>query len=208
MPASVSTTNILLGVLGAWVLFNYPVGYILLTAAVAAVAFIATSEMKAALGAVVVMILLRVLGDVLKPAKPAWGPREGFQAKDPITIHQRITEKKQPVGKPDTITGVLESPSVLGNLHISELRPNEEGFTNSTQPALNTMNTTTIPTPAESSMPQPVSSDAAVKQNPALITGADPAAVETAMTNKGSALYAPAAAETGSVGGAGPASFE
>lgn len=208
MPATIKTTQILLGVLGAWVVFKYPVGYILLTTAVAAIAYIATSELTASLGAVIVMILLRVLGDLLKPAKPAWGPSEGFQAKDPITIHQRIAEKKQPVKKADTITGVLESPSILGNLHISELRPNEEGFTNSTQPALNTLNSTTIPTPAESSMPQPVSSDAAVKQNPALITGADPAAVETAMTNKGSALYAPAAAETGSVGGAGPASFE
>lgn len=208
MKVKLNTTLALLAVAALWVVYKYPVGYIILTAAIATAAFMATEDMNAALGAVVIMIILRVLGDILKPSPKSWGPTEGFQAKDPITVHQRIEKTKQKLTKPDTITGVLESPNVLGNLHISELRPNEEGFTNSTQPALNTMNSTTIPTPAESSVPQPISSEGSVKMNPALITGEDPAAVETAMTNKGSNLYAPAAAETGAVGAAGPASYQ
>ncbi len=209
MKASVNTTLALLAIVSLWVVFKYPVGYIILTAAVASATYLATEDLNAPLGAVIIMILLRVLGDILKPAPKSWGPSEGFQVpkKDPISIHQRIEKEKQPTQKPDVITGVLESPQVLGSLHISELRPNEEGFTNSTQPALNTLNSPSIPTPSESSIPQPVSSDANVKMNPALITGEDPAAIETAMTNKGSALYAPAAAESGAVDASGPASY-
>ncbi len=208
MKVKLNTTFGLLVITSLWVLFKYPIGYAILTAAIAVAAFMATDDMAAPLGAVIVMIVLRILGDILKPAPKAWQPTEGFQAKDPITVHQRIEKTKQVTKKPDTITGVLESPNILGNLHISELRPNEEGFTNSTQPALNTMNSATIPTPAESSMPQPVSTESSVKMNPALITGEDPAAVETAMTNKGSNLYAPAAAESGAVDASGPASYQ
>ncbi len=81
------------------------------------------------------------------------------------------------------------------------------GFANSTQPAPNAMSGPAIPTPAESSMPQPTSTDSGVRMNPALIGGEDPTSVETAMTNKGSALYAPAAADGAATGGSGPAPF-
>jgi hypothetical protein len=204
MKASVNTTLALLALVSLWVVLYYPVGYIVLTAAIAGAAFAATGDLKAPLGAVLVMILLRVLGDILKPA----APREGFQAKDPITIHQRIVKEKVPAPqKVDTITGVLESPNIMDNMHISQIRPGEEGFANSTQPAPNAMSGPSIPTPAESSMPQPTSTDAGVRMNPALIGGEDPTSVETAMTNKGSALYAPAAADGAATGGSGPAPF-
>ncbi len=205
MKASVNTTLALLAIVSLWVVMYYPVGYIVLTGAIAAAAYAATSDLRAPLGAVIVMILLRVLGDILKPAG---AKREGFQAKDPITIHQRIVKEKVPAPKKvDAITGVLESPNILGNMHVSQINAAEEGFTNSVQPAPNAMSMPSIPTPAESSVPQPTSTDAGVRMNPALIGGEDPASVDTAMTPKGSGLYAPAAADGAATGGSGPAPF-
>ena len=204
MKASLNITLGLLALFSAWVVIYYPVGYIVLTGAAAAAAYAATQSFDAPLGVVIVMILLRTLGDILKPAVP----REGFQARDPITIHQRIVKEKQPAPKKvDTVTGVLESPNILGAMHISQVRPGEEGFTNSTQPAPNAISSPSIPTPAESSVPQPTTTDTGVRMNPALIGGGDPFAVETAMTQKGSALYASAAADGASTGGSGPAPF-
>jgi hypothetical protein len=203
MKANVNITLALLAVTSLWVVLYYPIGYIVLTGAVAAAAYAATSDFTAPLGVVIVMILLRTLGNILKPA----APREGFQAKDPITIHQRIVKEKVPAPPVATVTGVLESPNILDAMHISQVRPGEEGFTNSTQPAPNAMNAPSIPTPAESSVPQPTTTDAGVRMNPALIGGADPNSVETAMVNKGSALYAPAAADGAATGGSGPAPF-
>jgi hypothetical protein len=206
MKASLNITLGLLALFSIWVVVYYPVGYIVLTGAVAAAAYAATRGFEAPLGVVIVMILLRTLGDILKPA--ASRRAEGFQAKDPITIHQRIVKEKQPTPKKvDSITGVLESPNILGAMHISQVRPGEEGFTNSTQPAPNAISSPSIPTPAESSVPQPTTTDASVRMNPALIGGEDSMAVETAMTQKGSGLYASAAADGASTDSSGPAPF-
>lgn len=205
MKASLNITLGLLALVSLWVVLYYPVGYIVLTGAIAAAAYAATQGFEAPLGVVVVMILLRVLGDILKPAT---NRREGFQAKDPITIHQRIVKEKQPTPKKvDTVTGILESPAILGSMHISQVRSGEEGFTNSTQPAPNAISSPSIPTPAEASIPQPTTTDAGVRMNPALIGGDDPLAVETAMVQKGSALYASAAADGASTDSSGPAPF-
>jgi hypothetical protein len=209
MKANVNITLALLAITSLWAVLYYPVGYIVLTGAAAAAAYAATGDYTAPLGVVIFMILLRTLGAILKPAPadPVGYSREGFQAKDPITIHQRIVKEKVAAPPVNTVTGVLESPNILGNLHVSQVNASEEGFTNSTQPAPNSMSAPAIPTPAESSVPQPTSTDAGVRMNPALIGGEDQASVETAMTNKGSALYAPAAADGAATGGSGPAPF-
>lgn len=207
MKANVNITLALLAVTSLWVVLYYPVGYIVLTGAIAAAAYSATGDFTAPLGVVIAMILLRTLGNILKPAaaEPVGYSREGFQVKDPITIHQRIVKEKVAQPKVDGVTGILESANILDAMHISQVRPGEEGFTNSTQPAPNSTNAPSIPTPAESSMPQPTTTDAGVRMNPALIGGADPNSVETAMTNKGSALYAPAAADgAGTLSGPAP----
>jgi len=200
MKATLNITLALLGISGLYIFFYYPLGYAILTASIAVVAYLVTNEMTAALGVAVFMIFLRWIGNVLQPVAAAPTKRvdaagkEGFQAKDPITIHQRIAKAKTTAAPVRGVTGVLESPSILGSLHIGTLSREEEGFTNSTLPASVNAPSTGIPTPAESSVPVNASPDNAPMSNPALITGADPDAVQTAMANKGSALASPAAA--------------
>jgi hypothetical protein len=205
MKASLNITLGLVALLSIWIVFMYPVGFIILSACVGVIAYVVTSDFATVFGALLLMVILRVLGDILKPA--VGGRKEGFQAKDPITIHQRIVKEQVKPKKVDAITGILESANILETQPLGSLHPSEEGFTNSTQPAPNAM-LPPIPTPAESSMPQPTTTDAGgVKMNPALITGADPAAVDAAMTTKGSNLAAPVAANMGSVDGSGPAPY-
>jgi hypothetical protein len=215
MKATLNITLPLLGVSGLYIFFYYPLGYAILTASIAVVAYVMTNELTASLGVAVFMIFLRWIGNALQPITSssaaarvaAAAGKEGFQAKDPITIHQRITKEKSAVPPVRGVTGVLESPSILGSLHIGTLSREEEGFTNSTLPASVNAPSTGIPTPAENSVPANGSPDTAPMSNPALITGADPDAVQTAMVNKGSALAnGPMAANMGATT-SGPAPY-
>ncbi len=211
MKATLNITMALLGISALYIVFYYPLGYAILTASIAVVAYLMSGELTAALGVAVFMIFLRWIGNVLQPvAAPrvaAAAGKEGFQAKDPITIHQRITKEKVKAPPVRGVTGVLESPNILGSLHIGTLSREEEGFTNSTLPASVNAPTTGIPTPAESSVPTNANSDSAPMSNPALITGADPEAVQTAMVNKGSALSNGPAAANMAATTSGPAPY-
>lgn len=185
--------NIVLGLLAVsalYVVFYYPVGYIILTGCLAAAGFIVTNDLKTALGAIIFMIALRTLGNILSPKKlVVSGPSaEGFQAKDPLTIHQRITKEKKPVAKVPAVTGVLESANIFDNLHVGRVEPTEEGFANSSLAAPANAANMPIPTPADSSIPKMASPDNAPMSNPYLQNGPDVEAVDTAMANKGSAL--------------------
>lgn len=209
MKASLNITLGLLGAASMYMLFYYPVGYIILTAAIATVCYVLTMDLAAPLGAVIFMIVLRWLGTILQPVsakrgnegfQDAAGPNTSVAPKDVLTIHQRITKQKAAAApKVSEPTGVLESPKILGSYQVGSVLPEEEGFTNSTLPANANGPVTTIPTPAESSVPQNVSPDAAPMSNPALITGEDTEAVDTAMTAKGSALNAAPLANTGAM---------
>lgn len=213
MKTSLNITMALLGISALYIFFYYPLGYAILTASIAVVAYLMSGEMTAALGVAVFMIFLRWIGNVLQPvAAPASrvaaaAGKEGFQAKDPITIHQRIAKEKVKAPAVRGVTGVLESPNILGSLHIGTLSREEEGFTNSTLPASVNTPTMGIPTPAESSLPANANSDSAPMSNPALITGADPEAVQTAMVNKGSALSNGPAAANMAATTSGPAPY-
>lgn len=206
MAASpVPTSLILLGLALLYVVLNYPVGYVILTVSVAIVAFLMNKNIATALGVVIVMIVIRSLGDLLTPkpsriARPyAEGfqghtmptnlkvAKEGFQAKDPISIHQRIAKERREIARVPSVTGVLESPEILDSLHVGQVRPEEEGFTNSVQPA-GVTTTQPIPTPAESSMPARPTADAAPMANPYLQNGPDLTGVQTALAAKGTAL--------------------
>lgn len=220
---TVPTSLILLAAALLYVLFYYPVGYIILTVAIAVISFLMNRDYVTPLGVLLVMIIIRTLGDLLTPKpkaakpyaedfqasaiKPAEPAKEGFQAKDPISIHQRITKQRVSLPAVDSVTGVLESPDILDNFKVGAVSAAEEGFTNSVQPASLVANVAPMATPAESSMPRGNSPDAAPMSNPALITGADPVGVETAMANKGTALNtAPAANMSATT--TGPAPYE
>lgn len=201
--ASVPTSLILLGGALLYVFFYYPVGYIILTVALGVIAFLMNRDYATPLGIVVVMIFIRTLGDLLTPKpkpvkpyaedfqtanKPVATPKEGFQAKDPISIHQRIVKQRAEVPRVSNVTGVLESPEILDSLHVGKVAPGEEGFTNSVQPATLNAPPAAMATPAESSMPRGNSPDAAPMANPYLQNGPDRAGEATALVNKGTAL--------------------
>lgn len=217
---TVPTSLILLGAALLYVLFYYPVGYIILTVAIAVIAFLVNRDYTTPLGVLIMMIVIRTLGDLLTPkpkmakpyaedfqapAKPA--TKEGFQAKDPISIHQRIAKQRVTLPPVDSVTGVLESPDILDNFKVGAVSAIEEGFTNSVQPASLAATPAPMATPAESSMPRGNSPDAAPMSNPALITGPDPVGVETAMANKGTALNTAPAGNMSSTT-TGPAPYE
>ena len=211
----------LLAVVSAYALYAFPMGYSLLIACFAIISFVITSDFSAPIGVVIVMIIVRWLGNVLKPSKdsfqnitgtpPAKIPppkKEGFQAKDPISIHQRIASQKKTVGKSGEPTGVLESPDILDNFHISDIKSGEEGFANETTPAPLSMTNEQIPTPADSSMPRAMGATSGPMENPALIGGRDLEGEYTATsTMKGSSLVTGNSSNTGATNMGVPAPY-
>jgi len=126
--------------------------------------------------------------------------REGFQPRDPISIHQRIeTNKTGSPLKPKTatITGVLESPEILDSLQISPVLPAEQGCAMNTLPAP-VKAAEIIPTPPELT-PTSTSVENAPLSNPVLQNGPDNESMFTALIAKGTALFKgqPAADEKG-----------
>jgi hypothetical protein len=126
--------------------------------------------------------------------------REGFQPRDPISIHQRIEDNKS--GSPlkpktSTITGVLESPEILDSLQISPVLPAEQGCAMNTLPAP-VKAAEIIPTPPELT-PTSTSVENAPLSNPVLQNGPDNESMFTALIAKGTALFKgqPAANEKG-----------
>jgi hypothetical protein len=205
--------NIKLGLLALtslYAFYSFPTGYFLLVACFSVISYIISYDFSAPIGVIIVMILMRWLGNVLKPSKQGFQAsapipppskkdkvEEGFQAKDPITIHQRIASQKKTQSKGGEPTGILESPNILDNFHISEIKSGEEGFANSTMPAALNAPNMSIPTPADSSMPRNMGATPAPMANPALIGGRDLESEYVATNSmKGSSLVTNAASNS------------
>jgi hypothetical protein len=112
--------------------------------------------------------------------------REGFQPRDPISIHQRITANKTagPLKpKSPAVTGVLESPNILSSFEIRTVAPEERGAAARTMPAAVKENFR-IRTVEEATMPQK-DSDAKPIMAPFLHNGADEEGEEMALLRKG-----------------------
>jgi hypothetical protein len=133
---------------------------------------------------------LALPGSEVKPSIYTEQQKEGFQPKDPISIHQRITKEKGsgPL-KPATnvITGVLESPEILSSLQISAVSPVEQGAAGSVRPA-SLKAPEIIPTPPELT-PSVSSAQTVPISNPVLQNGPDKQGVLTALVTKGTALF-------------------
>ena len=197
-------------------LYTFPTGYLALTAVLTILTFCITESHEAVLGALVVMIFLRVITTVLEPSKvpikygaiggptggPITGVVEGFQPRDPVSIHQRLVADKQVAPKVDKIYGVLESPNILDSLQIAKLSEGEEGATRSTVPAsLGAYEV--IRTPAEGIVPNISSQNINPRGNPYLQNGPDNMAIDTALVKSGAKLNSGASANIAgvSVGG-------
>jgi hypothetical protein len=174
----------------------------ILTVVIGIVGYIATRSFATIIGLFIMSILFNILfqsklNDV-STVKAVHGnesiytkqQREGFQPKDPITIHQRIEKEKKegPLQQNvDTITGVLESSKILDALQIKEVRPVEQGGSMNTRPS-SLMAPEIIPTPAELTPPSERNRNKAPMANPVLQNGHDVDGVVTALVPKGTAL--------------------
>ena len=208
---------ILLFLAALFAMYTFPTGYLALTAVLTIVAYCATESYDAVLGALIIMIFLRVITMTLEPSKPSYvhygavagpvgGPvsaaMEGFQPKDPISIHQRLAADKVTGPKVEKIYGVLESPEILDSMQISNIPDDERGATHSTMPAMAGAYEP-IRTPAEGIVPNIFSQDITPRGNPYLQNGPDNLAIDTALVKAGTKMSgAPAASVAGmSVGG-------
>ena len=194
----VGSELILLVVIGLYSFYTFPTGFMTITLVVAGVAFIITKSLKAVLGVFIGAVGVRLLNNVLQPStqsnrtilngvSPSPTPKEGFQAKDPISIHQRIATNKKTVAPVTEITGVLESPAILDSLQLSEIHPKNQGAATRTLPAALKARDT-IRTPSEGS----VISETSIPTlpNPYLQNGPDNTGILTALVQKGTALFA------------------
>jgi hypothetical protein len=195
------TELVLLGIVGLYSFYSFSSGYMLGTSIVAIVAFLMTKSLKAVLGTFIGAILLRMLNDLLKPkvvhtmvpatlVPEGYDLKEGFQPKNPISIHQRITSNKggAPLNpKVDVITGVLESPKILDSLQVSDVLPSEQGASMKTLPS-SMKASEPIQTPSESNPPN--SSEREPYPNVHLQNGPDSMGVATALATKGTGLFA------------------
>ena len=198
MP-KVGSEILLAAAFGLYCAYAYPKAYTIGTLVVATVAFIMTKSLKAVLGVFVGAIFIRLLGEILQPkvfrttipvtvAPVGYSLTEGFQPKDPISIHQRIQSNKgQPPLNPKVreVTGILESPKILDSLQVSEVLPSEQGATTKTLPSL-LAGPDAIRTPPEGTAPN---SELAAHPTSLLPNGPDATAVIAALATKGTSLF-------------------
>ena len=191
-------------ILAAAVLFvgmTFPVKYMTVLTVLAVIVYLTSKSVVAVIGIFVVAALLyhfteysprsvALPGSQVKPSMYTEQQREGFQPKDPISIHQRISKEKGtgPLKPPtNVITGVLESPEILSALQISAVNPVEQGAAGSVRPAsLNAPEI--IPTPPELT-PAVSSAQTVPVANPVLQNGQDKESLLTALVTKGTALF-------------------
>lgn len=211
----------LIVLLGVYAIYVLPLGTALLSIGGAAIVFALTKSKMFAFGVIVIGILFENLNGPrvvpmaraplvppapLLPSGPA-GPMEGFQARDPVSVHTRIKEIDVTLPKVQNITGVLESPSILDNSPLMAMESlAQEGVPGSSIPASAKARVLIYP-PAETSVPAPRESVMnGMMSNPYLQTGQDRMAEEVARAEKGTDLYAnDASSLEGVATGAGPA---
>jgi hypothetical protein len=199
----VKTDLVLLGLAVFYIVLTFPLGLMALTAVVSATVFAIYDSTRYALAVLVIMIVARLLTILLKPEPltnlPGFSSlkdgfqnlnKEGFQPKDPVSVHQRIADNKkegplQP--KMDDITGVLESPKILDSLQIANLNKAESGGPSRTQPA-SLSGIPPIRTPREEEIVRNTFEDLAPRGNPFLQNGADDGSVNTALSSRGADL--------------------
>lgn len=180
---------------------TFPIKYMSILSVLAVIVYLTSKSVVLVIGIFVGTTLLYLANDYsprrvglpgseVKPSMYTEQQREGFQPKDPISIHQRISKEKGsgPLNpRESVITGVLESPDILSSLQISAVNPVEQGAAGSVRPAsLNAPEI--IPTPPELT-PSLSSAQTVPLANPVLQNGQDKQGVLTALTTKGTGLF-------------------
>jgi len=193
---------ILIVVAALYAALTFPFGLLGLTVVVSAAVFLVYKSVTYVAATLVVMIIARYLTLLLKPTPlqniAGFGSlkdgfknkKEGFQPRDPVSIHQRVTGEKAPgplEPKVQDITGVLESAKILDSLQIANLNKAESGGSSSTLPA-SLSGIPPIRTPREEEIIKNTFNDMAPRGNPFLQNGEDHSSVNTALSSRGADL--------------------
>jgi hypothetical protein len=199
----VKSELVLVVIAALYIVLTFPLGLMGLTAAIAIALFVVYNSLTYVFALLGLMIVARFLTVLLKPEPLSNLPgfkgglldgfknrKEGFQPKDPVTIHQRIVDEKAagPLNpKVEDVTGVLESAKILDSLQIANLNKAESGGSSSTLPAsLNGL--PPIRTPREEEIIKDTFRDLAPRGNPFLQNGTDDTSVNTALSSRGADL--------------------
>jgi hypothetical protein len=224
-----SVLSVVIVLLAAYNLYANKLGSALMTIGFAAVVFALTKSKE-------VFVVILLLGAFQKQLMRIFGPtlvtyeqfkeiQEDFQVRDPVSVHTRIESVKtgEPLAnknelppdynilnssakKLNTVTGVLESASILDNAPLMGMEQlGKEGVPGASIPSSAKARVLIYP-PAEESVPAVQREAMNPKNNPYLQTGQDRLAEEVAQAQRGTDLYAPDSAAFEGVGaGAGPA---
>jgi len=224
-----SVLPVVIVLLAAYNLYVNKLGSALISIGLAAVVF-AISKSKVAFAAILLLgAFQQQLMGLFEPTLVTYEQfkeiQEGFQARDPVSVHTRIESVKtgEPLAnknalpadynilnssaqKLNTVTGVLESASILDNAPLMGMEQlGKEGVTGASIPSSAKARVLIYP-PAEESVPAIQREAMNPKDNPYLQTGQDRLAEEVAQAQRGTDLYAEDSASFEGVGaGAGPA---
>lgn len=165
----VKTEVIVATLMAVYAVIVFPPGHLLLSAILSMMAYLFTESAYSIIAVLVIMILLRILkvglvptiestgyGAVGGPTGPVVGV-EGFQPRDPISIHQRLASSKR-IQTGGEVQGVLEAPEILNSLQVSKIDSTEQGQSSRTLPAV-VGSSQPIRTPAEGFVPNVPSPD-------------------------------------------------
>lgn len=197
-------TELIVAVVAAlYIALMFPFGLMALTVVAAAAVFLVYKSVTYVAATLVIMIVARYLTVILKPQPlqniAGFGSmkdgfqdkkKEGFQPRDPVSIHQRVVGEKAPgplEPKVQDVTGVLESAKILDSLQIANLNKAESGGSTSTLPA-SLSGIPPIRTPREEEIIKNTFNDLAPRGNPFLQNGADESSVNTALSSRGADL--------------------
>ena len=203
----------------AYSFYSQSLGVSLTAIGLGTIVYAMTKSMVASLAILALVVFMRDANRLLFPKQEPMGleggatmgaPMEGFQARDPVSIHGRIHDVKgdAPLApKVQAVTGVLESASILDNQPLQGMQElANEGVPGASIPASAKARVLIYP-PSEDSIPalkealflEP-------KNNPYLQTGQDRLAEEVAHAQRGTDLYAQDSGSLdGVAAGAGPA---
>ena len=209
---SIPAKNVMLGSIGlvvAYSFYSQNLGVSLTAVGLAAIVYALTKSLVASLCVIAIVVFTKDINKVIFPKQEPMGV-EGFQAKDPVSIQTRVHDihTTAPLAPTvQTITGVLESASILNNTPLQGMQElANEGVPGASIPASAKARVLIYP-PSEDTIPMPKESlFLTPMDNPYLQAGQDRLAEEVTHAQKGTDLYAPDSGSLdGVAAGAGPA---
>ena len=191
----------------AYSLYTVSLNVALMGIGAGAILYAVTKSKYIFLGVLLIVIVMKNFTRAVTAATAPAEAVEGFQARDPVSVHTRIetAKGKAPLApKVENITGVLESAHILDNTPLKAMPT--DGLPGASIPASAKARVLIYP-PSEETMPAPKESVRLdPKTNPYLHTGQDRLAEEASLAEKGTDLYAEDSSTLdGVAGGAGPA---